>query len=150
MTKARRNKEKGKYSNVEFRLGEIECLPLSDNTADVIISNCVINLSQNKPQVFKEAYRVLKPGGRLAISDVVATAELPEDIRNDAALISGCVGNYSLIEDLEEIITAAGFNDIRIEPKGESKDFIRDWVPGRNISDYIVSATLNVIKPMAI
>lgn len=150
VTKARRNAEKGEYSNVEFRLGEIEYLPIADNTADVIISNCVINLSPNKPQVFKEAYRVLKPGGRLAISDVVATVELPENMRNDPALISGCVGNASLIEDLEEMITAAGFTDTRIEPKDESKDFIRDWVPGRNIQDYIVSATFEAIKPMVI
>jgi len=150
VTKARRNAEKGKYSNVEFRLGEIEHLPLADNVADVIISNCVINLSPNKNQVFKEAYRVLKPGGRLAISDVVATVELPEDMRNDPALISGCVGNASLIEDLEEMMTAAGFTDIRIEPKDESKDFIRGWVPGSNISDYVVSATFEAIKPMAI
>jgi len=150
VTKARRNAEKGRYSNVEFRLGEIEHLPLADNVADVIISNCVINLSPNKSQVFKEAYRVLKPGGRLAISDVVATVELPEDMRNDPVLISGCIGNASLIEDLEEMMTVAGFTDIRIEPKDEFKDFIRDWVPRSNISDYVVSSTFEAIKPMAV
>ncbi|MCW8957156.1 MAG: arsenite methyltransferase [Gammaproteobacteria bacterium] len=147
VTKARGNAEKGQYTNVEFRLGEIEHLPIADKTADVIISNCVINLSPNKPQVFKEAFRVLKPGGRLAISDVVATVELPEAMRNDAGLIAGCMGNASLIKDLETMIKAAGFTDVRIEPKDESREFIRDWAPGSNVTDYVVSATIEGVKP---
>lgn len=148
LTKARSNAEKGKYSNVEFRLGEIEHLPIADNEADVIISNCVINLSPDKPQVFREAFRVLKPGGRLAISDVVATAVLPEEMRKDVGLISGCMGNASLIEDLATMIEDAGFTDIRIEPKNESKDFMRDWAPGNEVMDYIVSATIEGVKPL--
>jgi SAM-dependent methyltransferase len=147
VSKARNNAVKGNYSNVEFRLGEIENLPIADGTADVIISNCVINLSPNKPQVFKEAFRVLKKGGRLAISDVVATVELPEAMRNDSALIAGCMGNASLIEELEEMIKAAGFTNVRIEPKDESKEFIRDWAPGHNVTDYVVSATIEAVKP---
>lgn len=147
VTKARNNANKGKYSNVEFRLGEIEHLPIADNEADVIISNCVINLSPDKPQVFREAFRVLKPGGRLAISDVVATANLPEEMRNDVGLISGCMGNASLIEDLATMIEEAGFTDVRIEPKNESKDFMRDWAPGNKVMDYIVSATIEGVKP---
>lgn len=147
VTKARRNAEKGSYSNVDFRLGEIEHLPVADNTADVIISNCVINLSPDKPQVFKEAFRVLKPGGRLAISDVVATAEIPQDIRNDIGLISGCVGNAALIDELQTMMEEAGFSDVRIEPKDESKAFIRDWAPGTEITDYVVSATIEAVKP---
>jgi len=147
LSKARNNAAKGKFTNVEFRLGEIEHLPIADASVDVIISNCVINLSPNKSQVFKEAFRVLAPGGRLAISDVVATVELPEEMRNDPALIAGCMGNASLVEDLEAMIKAAGFKDVRIEPKDESKAFIRDWAPGHNVTDYVVSATIEGVKP---
>jgi len=147
LSKARGNAAKGKYGNVEFRLGEIEYLPIADATADVIISNCVINLSPNKPQVFREAFRVLKPGGRLAISDVVATMELPEEMRMDEQLIAGCMGNASLIEDLEQMIAEAGFEQVRIAPKDESREFIRDWAPGRGVEDYVVSATIEAVKP---
>ncbi len=147
LAKARNNAEKGQYNNVEFRLGEIEHLPVADSIADVIISNCVINLSPNKPQVFRETFRVLKSGGRLAISDVVATIELPEEMRNDEKLIAGCMGNASLIEDLETIMQDAGFIDINIQPKDESKEFIKDWAPGRGVEDYVVSATIEAIKP---
>ncbi len=147
VSKARANAMKGKYKNVEFRLGEIEHLPVADATADVIISNCVINLSPDKQQVFHDAFRVLKPGGRLAISDVVATVELPAEMRNDAGLIAGCIGNASLVEDLEKMIHAAGFTQVRIQPKDESREFIKDWAPGYNVTDYVVSATIEAIKP---
>lgn len=149
VSKARANALKGQYENVEFRLGEIEHLPIADGTVDVVISNCVINLSPNKPQVFRDAFRVLKEGGRLAISDVVATVELPEEMRNDAGLISGCMGNASLIVDLEEMMRAAGFDQIRIQPKNESKEFIKDWAPGQNVTDFVVSATIEAVKPGA-
>ncbi len=151
LSKARANAAKGRYRNVEFRLGEIENLPVADNTADVIISNCVINLSPDKPRVFREAFRILKPGGRLAISDVVATIDLPETMREDAALIAGCVGNASLIEDLEAMLEEAGFTSVRIQPKDESREFIRDWAPehdvANDVADYVVSATIEGIKP---
>jgi len=147
LSKARTNAAKGKFSNVEFRLGEIEYLPIADATADVIISNCVINLSPDKPQVFREAFRVLKPGGRLAISDVVATMELPVEMRKDEQLIAGCMGNASLVEELQAMITEAGFALVRIEPKDESREFIRDWAPGRGVEDYVVSATIEAVKP---
>ena len=149
VSKARANAERGNFSNVEFRLGEIENLPIADSVADVVISNCVINLSPNKPQVFRDAFRVLKAGGRLAISDVVATAELPEDMRNDADLIAGCMGNASLIADVERMIRDAGFEQIRIQPKDESKEFIKDWAPGLNVTDFVVSATIEAVKPGA-
>lgn len=147
LSKARLNAEKGKFNNVEFRLGEIENLPVADNTADVIISNCVINLSPNKPQVFREAFRILKAGGRIAVSDVVATVELPEEMRNDPLLIAGCMGNAALIEDLQADIEAAGFSDISIQPKDSSREFIKDWAPGLGVEDYVVSASIEAKKP---
>jgi SAM-dependent methyltransferase len=147
LSKARNNAERGRFANVEFRLGEIEHLPVADNSIDVIISNCVINLSPNKAQVFRDAYRVLKPGGRLAISDVVASIELPAEMRNDPQLIAGCMGNASLIEELLGFMEQAGFVDCRIEPKESSREFIRDWAPGRGVEDYVVSATIEAIKP---
>ena len=147
LSKARANADKGKFTNVEFRLGEIEHLPIANETVDVIISNCVINLSPDKAQVFKETFRILKPGGRLAISDVVATIELPESMRSDSMLVAGCMGNASLIEDLIKMLEAAGFIDVRIEPKDESKEFIKDWAPDHNVTDYVVSASIEAVKP---
>ncbi|MCO4746368.1 MAG: arsenite methyltransferase [Proteobacteria bacterium] len=147
VSKARNNAAEGKYDQVEFRLGEIENLPVADGTADVIISNCVINLSPDKPRVFREAFRILKKNGRLAISDVVATIELPEEMRNDKALIAGCMGNAALISELESAMADAGFVDIKIAPKDDSKDFIKDWAPGRGIEDYVLSATIEARRP---
>jgi len=146
ISKARNNAEKGGFTNVEFRLGEIEHLPVADNSVDVIISNCVINLSPDKGQVFKEAYRVLNTNGRLAISDVVATIELPEEMRNDPMLIAGCMGNAALISDLENDLEAAGFSKISIQPKDESREFIQDWAPGTGAEDYVLSATIEAVK----
>ena len=149
LSRARDNAHKGDYRNVEFRLGEIEHLPVADDSIDVIISNCVINLSADKTQVFREAFRVLRPGGRLAISDIVTTAELPEQARQDLALYTGCIAGASLIDELETMLTAAGFADIRIQPKDESRAFIREWAPGRRVEDYVVSATIEAVKPAA-
>lgn len=147
ISKARANAHQGQYSQVEFRLGEIEHLPVADNSVDVIISNCVINLSPNKPQVFSDAFRVLKPGGRLAISDVVASAEMPEAMKNDPLLHAGCMAGAELVQDLEKMITAAGFDEIRIAPKDESRAFIKDWAPNRGVEDYVLSATIEAVKP---
>ena len=150
ISKARTNAEKGGYSNVEFRLGEIEFLPVADNTVDVIISTCVINLSPNKPRGFSDAFRVLKPGGRLAISDVVASCELPEHIRTDLALYSGCMAGASLVEELEAFMSEAGVTDIRITPKDDSLEFIKDWAPGRGVEEYVISAHIEAIKPASV
>ena len=147
VSKARGNAEQGGFVNTEFRLGEIEHLPVADNTVDVIISNCVINLSPDKSLVFRDAFRVLKPGGRLAISDVVATIELPEELRDDPMLYSGCMGGASLIEHLEATMRDAGFERIAITPKDESRAFIKDWAPGRGVEDYVVSAHIEAVKP---
>jgi SAM-dependent methyltransferase len=148
VSKARRNAKLGGFENVEFRLGEIEYLPLADTSVDVILSNCVINLSPDKPQVFREAFRVLRPGGRLAISDVVATADLPPEWQDDPMLHSGCMAGAAQIGDLEAMLGAAGFTRIAIQPKDQSRDFIRDWAPGRGVEDYLVSATIQAIKPI--
>jgi arsenite methyltransferase len=147
ISKARANAAKGNYKQVEFRLGEIENLPVANDVVDVIISNCVINLSPDKARVFAEAFRVLKPGGRLAISDVVASTELPNEIRNDLQLYSGCMAGASLVHEIEQILAAVGFQDIAIAPKDESRDFIKDWAPGRGVEDYVISATIEAVKP---
>lgn len=144
--KAKNNAKKGNYRNTEFLLGEIENLPVSDATIDVIISNCVINLSPEKEKVFSEAYRVLKPGGRLAISDIVATTDFPDEFKNDISLICGCMSGASLITELETIMDNVGFSDIRIESKDKSRDFIKDWRPESGIENYIISATIEAVK----
>ncbi|WP_226481322.1 arsenite methyltransferase [Natrinema amylolyticum] len=144
---ARENIDPNDTTNVEFRLGEIEHLPVADESVDVIVSNCVINLSADKSQVFREAYRVLRPGGRLAVSDVVLTAELPADVRTDPASVAACVGGASSIPALEAMLTDAGFTDVAIEPKADSESFIRDWDDERDVSDYVVAATIEGEKP---
>jgi arsenite methyltransferase len=148
LSKARANAANNGYRNVEFRLGEIEHLPVADNCIDVILSNCVINLSPDKFRVFVEAFRVLKPGGRLAISDIVATAALPEHIRRDMALHAGCIAGAAQINELEDMLRAAGFERIRISPKEESKALIRTWTPEASVTDFIISATIEATKPV--
>jgi arsenite methyltransferase len=149
ISKARGNAEKIQSRNVEFRLGEIEHLPIGDNTADIIMSNCVINLSPDKMSVYRDAFRVLKPGGRLAISDVVATAPLPEEVRNNLALLSACIGGAATIEDTEEMLRQTGFKDIRVTPNDKSREIIREWDPkSKKAVDYIVSANIEARKPL--
>ena len=147
LQKAREKAEEIDAHNVEFRLGEIEYLPVADNTIDAIISNCVVNLSPNKPRVYREAYRVLKPGGRLAISDVVAFRPLPENVLNDLKACTGCIAGASVITDLQTILKDVGFVDIRITPKDESKGVIDDWAPGTDVSDYVASTSVEAVKP---
>jgi arsenite methyltransferase len=146
ISRARNNASKGGFTNTEFRLGEIEHLPISDNSVDVIISNCVINLSPDKQQVFHEAFRVLKPGGRLAISDIVTTATLPDEIKEDLDSLAGCISGASSIDDLKDMLTKSGFVQIIIEAKEESREFIKDWIPGAKIDDYIVSSVIKAVK----
>src|SRR5207249_3485424 len=118
LEKARRNAREGGYANVEFRLGEIENLPLADGSADVILSNCVINLSTDKGRVFREAFRVLKPGGRMMVSDLVLARPLPESVRRSLQAYAGCIAGALRKEEYLDAIRAAGFSDIRIA--GES------------------------------
>lgn len=116
LEKARLNKEKLAADNVEFRLGEIEHLPIPDASVDVIISNCVINLSPDKPQVFREAYRVLKPGGFLAVSDIVTDGPLPESIKASLSAWAGCVSGALEVDDYISAIRTAGFEDMTLNP----------------------------------
>jgi len=149
LSKARDNAGKMQAKNVEFRLGEIEHLPLADNSADIIMSNCVINLSPDKQKVYRDAFRILKPGGRLAISDIVALAPLPEDIQQNLALVSACVGGAATLDDTMEMLAQVGFENINITPKDESRKLISQWAPGesKNAGDYVVSAYIEAVKP---
>jgi arsenite methyltransferase len=149
IAKARANASKLDATTVEFRLGEIEHLPVADGTVDAIISNCVINLSPDKPAVFREALRVLKPGGRLAISDVVTIAELPPGLRQSAEALSGCIAGARSAAEVDAMLVAAGFVDVRVDVHSESRTFIEDWAPGSRAEDYIASATIAARKPSA-
>jgi ubiquinone/menaquinone biosynthesis C-methylase UbiE len=111
---ARANAEKGNYSNVEFRLGEIENLPAANNSVDVVISNCVINLSPDKRRVFKEAFRALKPGGRLMVSDIVLTKDIPEQVRESIEAYVGCIAGAEAKEKYLAAVKTAGFTDVRV------------------------------------
>lgn len=112
--KARRNAASGGFANVEFRLGEIENLPAADNSVDIVISNCVINLSPEKGRVFEEAFRVLKPGGRLVVSDVVLLKPLPEELRESEDLLVGCVANAEMKEAYCALVRGAGFQEVNV------------------------------------
>ena len=145
--RARSNVAKNDVENVEFRLGEIENLPVPDEHVDVVISNCVINLSPAKGRVFEEAFRVLRPGGRLAITDVVLTAALPADVRADPESLAACVGGASTFETLESLLERAGFESVSIEPKAESDTFIREWSSEYALEEFLVSAEITGTKP---
>jgi len=147
ITKARENARRAGVTNVDFRLGEIEHLPLPDASVDVILSNCVLNLSPSQADVIREAFRVLRPGGRLAISDVVATAAIPERFRGTDCALAGCVGGAVPVAELERMLTEVGFADIAVRPRPESRAFIKDWMPGTGVEEYIASATIEAKKP---
>jgi len=137
-----------RYANVDFRLGEIEHLPVADQSVDVVLSNCVVNLSPDKASVFQEAYRVLKPNGRLAIYDMVATAPMPDNIRNDPTLYTCCIAGAADISKLYKWLETAGFENIRIVPKEESLSYIKSWKPEGHLEDYVISATIEAEKPL--
>ncbi len=124
LDKARANAERGGFKNVEFRQGEIENLPVSDNSVDLIISNCVVNLSPDKESVFREAFRVLKPGGKVMISDIVLSERLPEEIKRSAEAYTGCIAGASLKADYLDAIRRAGFREVAIV---EESRFPVEW-----------------------
>ncbi len=148
---ARENASKGGFSNVEFRLGEIENLPVADNSVDVVISNCVINLSANKKRVFEEILRVLKPGGRVAISDMALLKELPEKIRQSAEAYVGCVAGALLVDEYKKLVSESGLTGIKVTVSGSSactasdtqdpigRVMIDQMAEGESLQDYAVS-----------
>jgi SAM-dependent methyltransferase len=143
---ARENTIKSGYTNVEFRLGEIEHLPVADETIDIIISNCVVNLSLDKEKVFREAYRVLKKGGRLSISDVVATVELPDQIKQDLRLLAGCIAGAEYVDNIITMLQDAGFINVKLTPKDNSREILKSWAPNRTIEDYVASYIIEGTK----
>ena len=147
VSKARANAQQLGTTNVDFRLGEIEHLPLADGSVDVILSNCVINLSPDKAAVFRDAFRVLKPGGRLAISDVVMLRALPQALEQDVAALTGCVSGAARVDEVERLLKEAGFSGVLVKVRPESRDFIRDWLPGSGVEDFVASATIEAVKP---
>ncbi len=163
VSKARANvasyeKQSG-LSNVEFRLGEIEHLPIADGSVDVVISNCVINLSPEKPQVWREIARVLKPGGRVAVSDLALLKPLPQEVRDDVEALVGCVAGAELVEDVRSAAERAGLADIALTAKPEYIDAMTEWQDplyrkiseslsaGAKMSDYVVSLDIEAKKP---
>jgi ubiquinone/menaquinone biosynthesis C-methylase UbiE len=159
LEKARANKEKMGLENVEFRLGEIEHIPVPDSTVDVIISNCVINLSPDKPQVFREAYRVLKPGGKLSVSDIVTDGPLPETIKNSLSAWAGCIAGALEVSEYINAIEAAGFTNVELLPVYWSREMVDQAIdelgeevdisalPDNTIEKTVFSAKITAYKP---
>jgi len=145
VARARDNARKVSAANVEFRLGEIEHLPVADASVDVILSNCVINLSPDKLAVYREAYRVLRAGGRLAISDVVATGPIPAELQNQAAALAGCVAGAAPLDSVRAMLATAGFVDVAVMIAPRSAEIVGAWLPG--IERFVASATIEARKP---
>ncbi len=150
--RARKTAKDNGFTNVEFRLGEIEHIPLESDTADVVISNCVINLSPDKDRVFREAFRILKPGGRLAVSDIVLLRELPEELRGDMSAWSACVSGAMLEEEYLASISRAGFVEVRVVGKDVySEELLEGYIPRSDtksdLSSLVASAKVTAVKP---
>ena len=158
LERARENAKKGNFTNVEFRLGEIENLPVADNSVDVVISNCVINLSANKKRVFQEIHRVLKPGGRIAISDMALLKELPETLRQSVDAYTGCIAGAILVDEYRRLVKVSGMGEIKVTISGASSCFSPDTTDpiardvldhlekGESLEDYAVSVYVEGTK----
>jgi arsenite methyltransferase len=144
--KANENAKNRNFTNVEFKLGEIENIPLENNTVDVVISNCVINLSPNKSKVYDEAFRVLKKEGRLAISDIVSKQQMTEEMKQDSGAYCACISGASSVFEIENMMKKSGFEDIKIEPKSDSSEFIKNWSDKFASENYVVSASITALK----
>ena len=163
LAKARKNiaayREATGLDNVEYRLGEIEHLPMADSSVDVVLSNCVINLSPDKAQVWREIFRVLKPGGKVAVSDLALFKPLPNNIREMAAALVGCVAGAMLVETSAALLEKTGFDQIKLTPKPGYVQSMQDWndplyaeiatnLPkGEELADYVVSLSIEAVKP---
>jgi len=134
------------YTNVDFRLGEIENLPVADASVDVIMSNCVVNLSPDKERVYREAFRVLKPGGRLAVSDTVRTGDMPGEWKENPDLHCACISGAAGADEIRRMLSDAGFTNIEIRLRSESGGFIRDWLPGSGAENVVASAEITALK----
>jgi arsenite methyltransferase len=145
--RAKTNAAKIGLAYVDFRLGEIEHLPVEDDSIDVVMSNCVINLAPDKATVFREAFRVLAPGGRLAVSDVVAIGDIPPVIAADPAAYTGCVAGAAPVAELERMIAAVGFQDVRVAVQAQSRTVIQEWSPGSGAEQFVASALIEAVKP---
>lgn len=148
--RARANAAKSGLAHVEFRMGEIEQLPVDSASVDVIMSNCVINLAPDKPAVFREAFRVLAPGGRLAISDIVAIGDLPAAIASDPAAYTGCIAGAAPVAELERMIAAVGFTNVRITIQAHSRALIEEWSAGSGAEQFVASAFVEAVKPASL
>ena len=164
LQRARENAERGGFDNVEFRLGEIESLPVADNTVDVVISNCVINLSPDKDRVFREALRVLKPGGTLAVSDIVLDGQLPEAVRGSVEAYVGCIAGASQRDDYLQAIRNAGFAQVELQSENTYPTDLLTGVPEvkeavaagtvtedemKKAANMVLSAKVKAVKPQA-
>jgi arsenite methyltransferase len=157
--RARKTARENGYTNVEFRLGEIEHIPLHDEVADVVISNCVVNLSPDKEQVFREAHRVLKPGGKIAVSDVVLLRDLPDEVRNDLGAWAECVSGAVVEDKYISAIKKAGFSKVKIEDRAvytheQMEDYLGDtdaaktaMVFDMDLSQLVASYKISAVKP---
>lgn len=144
VARARSNAQRGDFPNVEFRLGEIEHLPVADRSVDVVLSNCVINLVPDKSQVYREAFRVLRPGGRLAVADIVATRPIPAEARRDPSLWSACSSGALSSDEIDALLALAGFDHRSIEPTGEPA---LTAAPSSGDQLGVVPATVRAVRP---
>lgn len=142
LERARESARRLEFKNIEFREGYLERLPVKDNSIDVVISNCVINLSPDKPQVFREVFRVLKPGGRLAVSDTVTNGPLPESLRKDMEAWGGCIAGALEVREYTDELARAGFEEVAVQPKDEAAQ-ASCCAPGQAV----FSATITARKP---
>ncbi len=145
--KARANARKVEAANVDFRLGEIEHLPVADESVDAAISNCVINLSVDKPAVYREIFRVLRPGGRVSISDVVARDTLPEDLARDLKMVASCFGGAATIAEITVWLNEIGSAEVSVKVDETAAKAVDDWAPGRRLGEYVASALIEAIRP---